>query len=194
MDKDLKLLANYLRTTFRLSEHSINDFLPYWRQFDCARKTILTKVGGSENYLYFVLEGVQRIYSLHADGREATLIFTYAPSFGGVLDAMMTGQASRFCYETLTPSSFLRASIAEVKELMFNNVEISQMVNVGVSAALGGVLDRLAEIQLLSSEEKFKQLLSRSPHILTLVPHKYLASYLGIDPTNFSKLINRVKI
>lgn len=194
MDKDHQLLANYLRTVFQLSETSINDFLPHWRYFDCVRKTTLTNVGGSENYLYFVLEGVQRVYSLNADGREATLIFTYAPSFGGVLDAMMTGQVSRFCYETLTPSSFLRAPIAEVKKLMVNNVEISQMVNIGVSAALGGVLDRLAEIQLLSSEDKFKQLLSRSPHILTLVPHKYLASYLGIDPTNFSKLINRIKI
>jgi hypothetical protein len=26
------------------------------------------------------------------------------------------------------------------------------------------------------------------------VPHKYIASYLGIDATNFSKLYNRVKI
>jgi hypothetical protein len=36
--------------------------------------------------------------------------------------------------------------------------------------------------------------LQRSPHILQLVPHKYLANYLGIDATNFSKLLNRVRI
>ena len=77
---------------------------------------------------------------------------------------------------------------------MLANNEIAQMINLGVSGALGGVLDRLAELQLMSSEEKFRSLLMRSPHILTLVPHKYLASYLGIDATNFSKLMNRVKI
>lgn len=194
MDKDHQLLANYLQTVFKLSLPSINDFVPNWKYFQAARKTVLTNIGESEKYLYFVLGGVQRIYSLHHDGREATLIFTYAPSFGGVLDAMMTNQHSRFCYETLTPSSFLRIPVTEIKALMQNNVEIPQMVNMGISAALGGVLDRLAEIQLLSSEDKFKQLLSRSPHMLTLVPHKYLANYLGIDPTNFSKLINRIKI
>ncbi|WP_461789812.1 Crp/Fnr family transcriptional regulator [Pedobacter sp.] len=194
MDKHVQLLSTYLQSSFNLSSASTVDFLPHWEYFECARKVILTDIGERENYLYFVIEGVQRIYLLNPDGREATLIFTYAPSFGGVLDAMMTEQPSKFCYETLTPSSFLRIPVREVKKLMVNNTEISQMVNLGVSAALSGVLDRLAEIQLLSSEDKFKQLLSRSPHILTLVPHKYLASYLGIDPTNFSKLINRVKI
>jgi hypothetical protein len=50
------------------------------------------------------------------------------------------------------------------------------------------------ELQCFSSEEKFKALLRRSPHILGLVPHKYLADYLGINATNFSKLLNSIRI
>ncbi len=65
---------------------------------------------------------------------------------------------------------------------------------VGISGALSGVMERLVEVQAFSSEERFRSLLRRSPHILQLVPHKYLANYLGIDATNFSKLLNRVKI
>ena len=60
--------------------------------------------------------------------------------------------------------------------------------------AFSGVMLRLVELQSFSSEEKFRTLMRRSPHILQLVPHKYIANYLGIDPTNFSKLINSVKI
>lgn len=60
--------------------------------------------------------------------------------------------------------------------------------------ALSGVLERIMELQCFTSEQKFKQLLTRSPHILQLVPHKYLANYIGIDATNFSKLINKTKI
>jgi CRP-like cAMP-binding protein len=187
-------LQTYLKLNFGLSDRSAAEFAAVWTPFGAPRKEILTAAGHAEKYLYFVLGGVQRIYALHADGKEATLIFTYAPSFGGVLDAMMTGQPSKYYYETLTPSSFLRAPINELKKLMRHNPEISQLVNIGISSALGGILDRLVELQLLSSEEKFKALLKRSPHILTLVPHKYLASYLGIDATNFSKLMNSVKI
>jgi hypothetical protein len=68
------------------------------------------------------------------------------------------------------------------------------MVRIGLTHALAGVLERLVELECFSSEEKFKKLLHRSPHMLQLVPHKYLANYLGIEATNFSKLINKIRI
>lgn len=71
---------------------------------------------------------------------------------------------------------------------------VSSMIRQGLSHTLSGLLERLVELQCFSSEEKFRKLLKRSPHILQLVPHKYLANYLGIEATNFSKLINKVKI
>lgn len=187
-------LAQFVKKYFVLSDKSVTEFAAIWSSFNAARKELLTQEGEQEKYLYFVLDGVQRVYALNKEGKEATLVFTYAPSFGGVLDSMMTSQKSKYYYETLTPSSFLRAPIIEVKRLMLSNSEIAEMINVGVSQALGGLLDRLVELQLMSSEEKFRSLLARSSHILTLVPHKYLASYLGIDATNFSKLMNSVKI
>jgi hypothetical protein len=55
-------------------------------------------------------------------------------------------------------------------------------------------LARQAELQCFSAEEKFKTLLKRSPHLLQLIPHKYLASYVGIDPTTFSKLMGSVRL
>lgn len=193
-DYNLQQLSQFVKKHFALSDQGIKEFILLWSPFNALRKEMLTQVGEHEKYLYFILDGVQRVYALNKDGKEATLVFTYAPSFGGVLDSMMTSQKSKYYYETLTPSSFLRAPITEVKKLMLLNPEVAQMINVGVSQALGGLLERLVELQLLSSEDKFRSLLKRSPHILTLVPHKYLASYLGMDATNFSKLMNSIKI
>jgi len=45
-----------------------------------------------------------------------------------------------------------------------------------------------------SVEERFRQFAAQSPHLFQLVPHKLLASYLGMHPTNFSKLYNAVRI
>jgi len=45
-----------------------------------------------------------------------------------------------------------------------------------------------------TAEQKFRKLLTRSPQVLQLIPHKYLASYLGIDPATFSKLLGTVKL
>ncbi|WP_026462415.1 Crp/Fnr family transcriptional regulator [Adhaeribacter aquaticus] len=165
-----------------------------WKPFSAKRKEVITTTDSVEKFLYFVVEGVQRVYYFDEQSREATLVFTYAPSFGGVLDSMLLQQPSRYFYETLTPSVFLRAAYSDLEKLMATRPAIENMIRQGLSYSLAGVLERLVELQCYSSEEKFRKLLKRSPHILQLVPHKYLANYLGIEATNFSKLINKVKI
>lgn len=169
-------------------------FSRLWKPFTAKRKEVLTFAGRPEQYLYFVVEGVQRVYYFDEQDREATLVFTYPPSFGGVLDAMMLQQPSRYVYETLTASVFLRVPYSEIESLMKERPAITAMILTGLSHTTSGLLERLVEVQCFSSEEKFRKLLARSPHILQLVPHKYLANYLGIDPSNFSKLINRIRI
>ncbi|AYQ36253.1 Crp/Fnr family transcriptional regulator [Runella sp. SP2] len=177
-----------------LSTESWEDFSTLWKPFSAKRKEVLTVAGERERYLYFVLEGVQRVYYFDDQSREATLVFTYAPSFGGVLDALMLASPSRYYYETLTPSVFLRASITDLQPLIDTRPDVAALIRLGVSDALSGVLERLVELQSFSAEDRFKQLLRRSPHILQLVPHKYLANYLGMDATNFSKFINRIRL
>ena len=113
---------------------------------------------------------------------------------GGVLDALLLQQPSRYFYETLTPSLFLRAPWVELDRLMRERPGIEFMVRKGITHALSGLLERLAELQCYTVEEKFNKVRQRSPHIFQLVPHKYIASYLGMDATNFSKLINKQKI
>jgi CRP-like cAMP-binding protein len=187
---DLKKLVN---AVYPLPEGEWNKFATIWKSFSAKRKEIISVAGETERYLYFVIEGVQRVF-YNDDDREATIVFTYPPSFGGVLDSMILQQPSRYFYETLTPSTFLRAPYAEVQQLFESCPAIERLILKGLSLSFSGVLERMIEIQCFTSEEKFRSLLRRSPHILQLVPHKYLANYLGIDATNFSKLINKVKI
>lgn len=187
-------LKEMLLAVHPLSENECTKFLSIWKPISAKRKEILTVIGEEEKYLYFVEEGVQRVFYMDEQDREATLIFTYAPSFGGVLDALMLQQPSRYFYETLTPSKFLRASNTDLQNMIHTMPNLALLINKGLSNALAGVLERQVELQCYTSEEKFVKLMQRSPHILQLVPHKYLANYLGIDATNFSKLINKIKI
>jgi CRP-like cAMP-binding protein len=194
MADNLTLLRQITDAVQPLSDDEWEAFASIWVPFTAKRKETITVTGDIERYLYFVVEGVQRVYYFDDQDREATIVFTYAPSFGGVLDSLMQQTPSRYFYETLTPSVFLKAPIAELQMLMQAHTNIGLLVRNGITHALSGIMERLVELQCFSSEERFRQLLKRSPHILQLVPHKYLANYLGIDPTNFSKLMNRVKI
>ena len=169
-------------------------FEQIWQPVSYKRKTILTAAGEVERQLYFVLEGVQRAFFLDDDHPEATIVFTYAGSFSGVADSFLTETPSRYFFETLTTSSMLRTTFRQVNALMDQHHGIERLIRLAVSHSLRGVLERQTELISFSAEEKFRKLLQRSPHVLQMIPHKYLASYLGIDPSTFSKLLSSVRI
>jgi CRP-like cAMP-binding protein len=193
ISSSLLLLRNLTTTFHPLPETEWQAFSKIWQPFRAKRKVVLTLAGETERYLYFVLDGVQRVFFEHQT-REATLVFTYSPSFGGVFDSLMQQKPSRFFYETLSPSFFLRAPATDFLQLLEEHPGIEKMVRKGITYTLAGMMERMVEWECFSSEERFRKLLQRSPHILQLVPHKYLANYIGIDPTNFSKLMNSVRI
>lgn len=187
-------LEKFISRIYPLAGEELDMFLSIWEPFTAKRKTMLTRAGDTERHLYFVTEGVQRVYYYDEQDREATIVFTYAPSFAGVADSFLTQTPSRFFAETLTASSFLRTSFRQLDELMQKHHRLEHLIRVLTNAAFAGVLERMVEIQCFTAEEKFRTLLNRSPHLLHLIPHKYIASYLGIDATNFSKLLAKVRI
>lgn len=164
-----------------------------WTEVSYKRKQLMTRIGETEKYLYYVIDGVQRAFYQDND-KEGTLVFSYAPSFSGVIDSFFTQTPSRFHLETLTQSSFLRIHYNDMMQLIAAHRSIETWVRKATMWVLAGTLERQIELMCYSAEEKFTTLLRRSPQVLNLIPHKYLASYIGVDPTTFSKLLGQVKL
>lgn len=169
-------------------------FSALWTFVEVGKKQLLTQAGDIEPYIYFVVGGLQRIYHLSEEGREATIIFTYPYSFSGIIDSAITQTGSNYIFETLTDSAFLRIPTDIFLKTARSNIAIGNFVQLALANNIRGLLHRLVEIQSLKSEEKFKRFMERSPQLLHIVQHRYLANYLGIDPTNFSKFINKILI
>jgi CRP-like cAMP-binding protein len=191
---ELQKLKELIQPIQTLREDEWEAFASIWTPFACKRKVVLTSAGNVERYLYFVLDGVQRSFYIGKENAESTIVFTYPYSFSGIADSFLTQTPSIYFFETLTASSFLRTTFQQVEELMQEFPTIQSMILKATSFALKCVLERIVELQCFSAEEKFRQLLKRSPHVLNLIPHKYLASYLGIDASTFSKLLGSVRI
>lgn len=191
---EIELLKTFISKMHPLTVKELEAFTANWQPLTVKRKTMLTAAGETERYLYFVIEGVQRAFYLGDENKEATIVFTYPPSFSGVADSFLTQTPSLYFLETITASRFLRISYDEVQQLIKIHPSIQQLFFKATAFALKGALERHIELQCYTNEEKFKTLLRRSPHILNLVPHKYLASYLGMDATNFSKLLATVRL
>jgi len=176
-----------------MEENSFMLFAECWTEVSVKRKQIITRQGDTEKYLYLVGDGVQRAFCDH-NGREATLVFSYPYSFSGIIDSFFLQQPSRFSLETVTHSRLLKIHFEEVRLLMEQHRSIDTWMRIALTSVLSDTLSRHIELLTYTAEEKFSALLQRSPHLLNLIPHKYLASYIGMDATNFSKILGKVRL
>lgn len=190
----LQQLRSFCNQIHPLAEVMWADIEKVWQPVEFKRKMLLTSTGETEKYLYFVTAGIQRAFYMKESGKEATIVFTYPFSFSGVADSFLLQQPSKYYFETLTQSCFLRTTYQQIESLMTEHRPFELLIRKATSYALAGALERQIELQCFSAEEKFVTLMSRSAHLLNMIPHKYLASYLGIDAATFSKLLSTVKI
>lgn len=187
------LTKDFLQTIHAVPEDVLDQYLQHGSAFEAPRKTILTAPGETERYMYLVEKGIQKSYYL-VGSKEHVIAFTYPPSFSGIPESFFTQSPSKYYLETITASSFLRISYRKHLELLKEYREIETLFRKGTEMLLKGVLERHYELMALDIETRFKNFARRSPHLLNRIPHKDLASYLRIDATNFSKLLNRIPI
>lgn len=186
-------LADFLLAIHPVDKGILNEYLSCWSEFEVPRKTIMTHEGDVERYMYFVLDGIQRSYLL-SDGKEHVIAFSYAPSLSGIPNSFIDQSCSKYFLETITKSRFLRISKEVHEQFLEEHHQLETLVRKATELVLIGVIDRHAELMAYDIETRFRDFAKRSPHLLNAVPHKDLASYLRIDATNFSKLLNSVKL
>lgn len=186
-------LYDYIQSISPIDGEIWSEMSVCWHEIILGRKQVITRIDEVEKYLYFVLDGVQRAF-VEREGKEATLVFSYTGSFSGIVDSFLLQQPSKYCLETVTNSKLLRIHYHDFNKLIERHRALETWTRIALTHTLAGTLERNIELLSFSAEERFTTLLRRSPQVLNLIPHKYLASYIGVDPTTFSKMLARVKV
>ncbi len=189
----LRLLKAFFNNVPGLSDEFFDAMLPKWKARHYKRKTVITAEGDVELLLYFVIEGVQRCYTLHHD-KEFTTVFTYPHSFAGVIDSFLLQTPAALTFETLTSSKLLYISHHDFFALADLHPQLDKWMRIMLAHTLSGVLVRNKELSMFSAAEKLSSLFARSPHLFNLIPHKYIASYIGVEKTTLSKMMNNIKL
>ncbi|MEM7372952.1 MAG: Crp/Fnr family transcriptional regulator [Bacteroidota bacterium] len=186
----MKAFCNHIHS---VPEDVLEEYLSHWNVYQAPKHSILTQQGETQRYMYFVEEGIQKSYYLN-DAKEHIIAFTYPPSFSGIPESFFSQTPSKYFLETITDSRFLRISFEQHQSLMAKHRPIETLFRKGTEMLLTDILNRYYELMAHDIETRFRHFIDRSPHLLNMVSQKDLASYLRIDPTNFSKLLRKVKL
>lgn len=149
----------------------------------------LIRAGQVQKELMFVYKGIQ-LTTFDNDGVEHVITFSYPLSLAGIPDSFFYQTPAEDSIRALTESEFGCLSFQRLQELFDQSQQLERLFRKMVEAKLAGLIVRHKEFHAYSIKERFRRFAQRSAHLFQLVPHKYIANYLRINPTNFSKLYN----
>lgn len=150
------------------------------------------RLGPCNNY-YFVVEGLQCLYTTNESNKH--LIDLVSPpyctsTFQGISDQKI----NKYHLQCLSESRFFEISTIIFEKLLYENRCFERYMRELAERKLAEIFERYHQNVALSIEDRFRSFLQNKRELLQKVPHKYLASYLNMHPTNFSKLLGKIRI
>lgn len=183
-----RALLEELSRYVSFSAQEWEDIRSRWTIKAFRKKQILLAEGQVEQYFYFIIEGVHRLYYVDRKGEDQTLAFGYHRNFSGNLYSLITQTPSDYFLDALTDGEMLALPLQDLNALFDKYPVMDRWGRLFYQDILVGRGKREREMMTMTAEERFQRLLRESPHIFQLVPHKYLASYIGMRPETFSRM------
>lgn len=185
-------LQNYLNQFHKISDSDFELLTKNLRPKSFKKGEFLTVPGQVQKELYFVKSGVQMSY-FDAENKSHVVAFTYSPGISAIPESFSLQIPSTCFLVCVADSEMDYINFKTLQNLFDQSPQLERLFRKMTEFVLAGMINRHIELHSKTMEERYLSFCKRSPHLLQLVPHKYIASYLGIEPTNFSKLYNKIK-
>ena len=152
-----------------------------------AKKHTLLRQGEISEFAYLVESGALRLW-YNDDGNDVTVKFFLAGDIVSSLESFYQNVPSQFGLEAILPTTVRAGARHDFESMLENSPAFSrQMLAVAVQC--------MADYQMLflnritrNPEDRYRMLVSTEPHLFDVVPHHYIASYLGITPVSLSRI------
>lgn len=169
-----------------LRHHSFKLLWAELEKIDLKKGKQLIKSGRVEHHLYFILQGIARVY-LKSE-KEITFCFCTETDIILSYNSYFNETPGYENIELLEDSTLLKISHKRIKELCSQQLEIANFFNKIIGSELVKTEERLINTQSKTASERYEDLLSLNPSIVNRVQLGYIASYLGISQVTLSRI------
>lgn len=181
-------LLAYFQKLSDLTQEEFNEFKDKFVFHQAKRREFILQEGEVCHANYFIVQGSFRMYQINEMGQEMIRYFALENKFGTNLTSLIEGSPSVEYIQAIEPTAYFKISRSD----FFHLVETSPHVNKAYRNILENAYitsqKRIYKLQGMSALDRLKWLIEHYPGILTRIPSKMIASYLGITPFTMSRL------
>lgn len=146
--------------------------------------------GDVQNDLFLIKSGITCLFD--DKGEKLTLIdFSYCNKFAVDIESFYNQTPSNYCIKCLDDCEIDCIRYDDLQSVFNESQAIERSFRLLEERVLISLLSKSIKQQTLNIEERFVWVMNKRPELFKLVQHKYIAAYISIDPTNFSKLYNK---
>ncbi|MEQ8519484.1 MAG: Crp/Fnr family transcriptional regulator [Cytophagales bacterium] len=136
----------------------------------------------------FLESGIVRAYYINAEGKEYNKTIFSAPSIIGSYASLISKQKNAVAQQAITDCKIWKASFLKIEELSEGNFEIERLRRIIAEGYFLRNEKKEIEMALLDAEQRYLILQKEYPGIELEIPQYHIASYLGISPTQLSRI------
>jgi CRP-like cAMP-binding protein len=185
MDACDSILRKYLEN-LQLQQNVIDEVLACFVTRHYAKKDYFSFTGETNDRLGFVVDGLFCMYIENEEGTLFTKDFIdnqrfLLATFDPVTENLATIQA-------LKDSVILEARYSDIQRLFDNYPDFELLARKRTEKEVASIYERLETFALMEAKERYRLFKQKYGYLESEVPQYLVASYLGITPTQLSRI------
>lgn len=184
----MEKMKAFIEKRVKMPAVDIDWVISFFRKRTIYKNEFLIKQKDICNELVFIEKGIFRHYHYTAEGKEATACFLLENNFAFEVVSFLTRVPSQEIMQALEDSVVYSISYDALQQLYSANPLAERFGRILIEEQFAEfkkiVLAQLRE----TAEERYLKLLEEQPEIIQRIPLKYIASFLGINNTSFSRI------
>ena len=189
----MEFIRKHIEAISKISDTDWEYFKSRLVQRDFKKKTVFSKLGEVEDYISFIASGVVRLFiPKETKDKEVTFGFSFQNQFVSAYDSFLMRKPSNYELETLSDTTLFSISYKDIQDV-YANTEFGNLIGRLVAERLLMLKSR-REQSLLNetAEQRYFNLFKQRPELISVIPLKYVSSYIGVTPQTLSRIRKRI--
>jgi CRP-like cAMP-binding protein len=160
--------------------------------FAIRKGQTLLEPGQVCNDIYFLTDGLFRLYYVDADGRQINCRFMLANNFLVDFQSFLSRKPSHYYWQAMAHArgfAFPYGAVQQAYQYSRNWERFGRLMAEQVYQQLN---ERIELLQFLSPQQRYEHVVATQPALLSQISQFQLASYLGVTPESLSRIRKRL--
>lgn len=181
-------LKSYLRKLIPFTDEEAEMFISLFSEIQLKKHDYFAEEGKYASKLAFLSMGIMRAFFRNNSGNEYNKTFFTPPNFVAAYSSVTTKQKNLINIQCLTDCHLLVADFDKVTLLYKDFPKIESLARILAEHKFAIKEKREIELVTLEAKERYDIFKNEHPGLENQISQYHIASYLGISPTQLSRI------